>query len=193
MLKLYCYTDETGQDTKGKFFLVSIVLSDKEEIEILRNKIEEVENNTKGKTKWMKTNNKKKILFIKNVLNFKILKRKLYYSVYKNTIAYTPLTAMAVSKAVIHKIKNHNGKYKVDVIIDGIRKKDKDIVRKELKNLDIKYNKIKIGLKDEQDVLLRLADSFAGFIRDYLENEKYAINLVSKQDFKRIFIEILKK
>jgi hypothetical protein len=36
MQKLYCYTDETGQDTKGKLFLVSVVITEKE----LKDKIE---------------------------------------------------------------------------------------------------------------------------------------------------------
>ena len=190
MLKLYCYTDETGQDTKGKFFLVSILLSDKKQTEELKSRISEIEKNTKGKTKWTKTDNKRKVLFLRIILKLKILRKNLYYSVYQNTTAYTPLTAMAVSKAVIHKIKNYDGKYKVNIVIDGLRKKDREIVRKELKNLNIKYNKIKIGLKDEQDVLLRLSDALAGFTRDYLENEKYALDLIDKQDFKKIFIEI---
>lgn len=190
MLKLYCWTDETGQDTRGKFFLVSILLSNKEQLEELRNKINEIEKKTKGKTKWTKTDNKRKILFLKTILNLRVLRKNLYYSVYQNTTAYTPLVAMSVSKAVIHKIKNYDGKYKVNVVIDGLRKKDKEIVRIELKNLNIKYSKIKVGLKDEQDVLLRLADALAGFARDYLENEKYAIDLVDKQSFKKFLIKI---
>jgi hypothetical protein len=190
MVKLYCYTDETGQDTKGKFFLVSIVLSDKEKIEELKIVIGKLEEETKGKTKWTKTDNKKKLLFLKEFFNLDILRKHLYYSVYENTTAYTPLTAMAISKAVIYKTKNYHGKYKVNIAIDGLRKKDKEIIRKELKSLDIKYNKIKLGLKDEQDILLRLADALAGFIRDYLENEKYAVDLIDKHNFKKIFIEV---
>lgn len=190
MLKLYCYTDETGQDTKGKFFLVSILLSDKEQIEELKNRIGEIERNTKGKTKWTKTDNKRKILFLDVILKLKILRKNLYYTVYQNTVAYTPLVAMAVGKAVIRRIKNYSGKYKVNVVIDGLKKMDGEIVRKELKNLNIKYGKIKIELKDEQDVLLRLVDALAGFARDYLENEKYAIDLIDKQEFKNFFVEI---
>ncbi len=190
MLKLYCWTDETGQDTRGKFFLVSILLSNKEQTEELKNRISEIEKKTKGKTKWTKTDNKRKILFLKTILNLRVLRKNLYYSVYQDTTAYTPLTAMAISKAVIYKVKNYDGKYKVNIVIDGLGKKDREIVRKELKNLNIKYNKIKIGLKDEQDVLLRLVDALAGFIRDYLEKEKYALDLIDKQDFKTFFIEI---
>ena len=188
--KVYCYVDETGQDTGGKFFLVSILLSGKEELQELRDKISEIESKTKGKTRWAKTDNKRKISFLKIILNLKILKGNLYYSVYQDTTAYTPLVAMAISKAIIHRTKNYEGKYKVNIVIDGLGKKDRDIARKEFKNLNIKYNKIKVGLKDEQDVLLRLADAMAGFIRDYLEGEKYAVNLIGKQDFKKIFTEI---
>ena len=190
MVKLYCYTDETGQDTKGKFFLVSIVLSNKEKIEELRTAIDKLEKNTKGKTKWTKTDNKRKILFLKELFNLDILRKHLYYSVYENTAAYTPLTAMAISKAIIYATKSYDGKYKVNITIDGLRKKDKEIIRKELKNLNIRYNKIKLGLKDEQDILLRLADALAGFIRDYLENEKYAANLIDRHNLKKIFIEV---
>jgi len=41
MQKLYCYIDETGQDTKGKLFLVSIVIQEQEREE-LREKIERI-------------------------------------------------------------------------------------------------------------------------------------------------------
>ena len=32
MQKLYCYVDETGQNTEGDLFVVSIVLTEKEKV-----------------------------------------------------------------------------------------------------------------------------------------------------------------
>jgi hypothetical protein len=34
--KLYCYVDETGQDTKGDLFLVALVITGSERDEVLR-------------------------------------------------------------------------------------------------------------------------------------------------------------
>jgi len=81
-------------------------------------------------------------------------------------------------------------KYSVNIIIDGLNKTEREIVRKELKNLNIKYRKVKSNLKDEQDVFLRLVDCLAGFIRDYLEKEKYAINLFKQYDFIKLLTKI---
>jgi hypothetical protein len=49
-------------------------------------------------------------------------------------------------------------------------------VRKDLKQLKVKYDTIR-GMKDEQIVFLRLADCFAGFIRDYIEERTYTKEL----------------
>ena len=54
--KLYCYVDETGQDTKGKFFLVTVVLKEQSHLTILQAKLEEIEKATKKNfLKWTKT------------------------------------------------------------------------------------------------------------------------------------------
>lgn len=187
--KYYCYVDETGQDTKGDFFLVSLLISEKEDLTGLRKTLSLIEADTKGKTKWTKTNNKNKVEYIRKVLSVNILKNKAFYSVYNNTTAYTPLTAMTISKAVINRTVN-GGDYRVNIVIDGLRKSDRQIIRIELKNLGIKYDKIKINLKDEQEILLRLADALAGFVRDYSEGKKYAGEILGKNEFNKIFRKI---
>lgn len=46
MQKIYCYVDETGQDTKGELFLVSVVIA-KDERDNLIEKLEEIERSTR--------------------------------------------------------------------------------------------------------------------------------------------------
>ncbi len=41
-IKFYCYVDETGQDTAGRFFLVSVVLIDSGKKDELENQLEEI-------------------------------------------------------------------------------------------------------------------------------------------------------
>ena len=42
--KIYCFVDETGQDTGGKLFLVSVVVKGKDHLHALRNKLEQQKN-----------------------------------------------------------------------------------------------------------------------------------------------------
>lgn len=62
--------------------------------------------------------------------------------------------------------------YQVNIIIDALSRSDAQKIRNQLKLLKIHYRVIK-GLKDEQSVLLRLADSMAGFLRDCHEKKAY--------------------
>jgi hypothetical protein len=45
-----------------------------------------------------------------------------------------------------------------------------------------------ISLKSK--ITQELTFSLAGFVRDYLENEKYARDLIEKSDFKKLFNEV---
>ena len=77
---------------------------------------------------------------------------------------------MTISKAMNAVTKED---YFVLVIVDGLTKKDMEKMRVDIKNLEVRYSHIK-GMKDEQSVFLRLADSMAGLVRDYMEGDKYA-------------------
>jgi hypothetical protein len=67
----------------------------------------------------------------------------------------------------------------VTVIIDGLNDKERDVVREELKKLKIKYRKIR-GMKDEQNIFLRLSDAMAGFLREVHEGETYTKGLIKR-------------
>lgn len=72
-----------------------------------------------------------------------------------------------------------NENYTVTVIIDGLNYKERDVVRKELKKLKIKYRKIR-GMKDEQNIFLRLSDAMAGFLREVYEGEQYTKQFIKR-------------
>lgn len=171
-IKLCSYVDETGQDTEGRFFLVCVVLLEQSERDSLEAVLESIERKTgKGKTKWKYTNIKIKRSFLQEIVAIKELRKSLFYSVYCDTIKYNYVTSLTVVKSV--KVVTADEDYFVSVIIDGLTKKDTEKVRIILKDMKIKYKNIR-GMKDEQNVFLRLADALAGFIRDYLEGDKYA-------------------
>ena len=184
--KLYCYVDETGQDGLQKFFLVSVVITDSLRKQGIEQQLETIEEETgKKKLKWTKTKMSIRKLFIEKIIRTKGLKNSIFYSMYPDGKAYTHLTSLSVAKAVFAKNENN---YTVTVIIDGLTKKDTEKVRRDLKQLKVKYDNIR-GMKDEQSAFLRLADCFAGFIRDYIEKQPYAKDLFKQLKEQEIVFE----
>lgn len=186
LTKLYCYVDETGQDTKGELFLVAVVLKEINNLTILEKRLEKIEQETgKKKLKWKKTNNEIKKRYLQELIQIKDLRNSVYYARYQASKEYSKLTSLTIAKAVLAK---QNDKYSVTIIIDGLNDKERDVVREELKKLKIKYRKIR-GMKDEQNVFLRLADAMAGFLRDVTEKQLYTKTFMRRLQAARIVIE----
>lgn len=184
--KLYCFVDETGQDTEGKLFLVAVVLKEQEHIMSIQNKLEKIEKSTKKNLlKWTKTPFKVSKHYLDELMRLKELKEAIFYSTYHNTKSYTVLTAQTIAKAVFARKVDD---YRVNIIIDGLNKKEMEKVRKELKKLKVHYKKIK-GMRDEQNVFLRLADAIAGFLRDYVEKQTYTKFLFRKFKEQKMIVE----
>jgi len=187
MEKLDCFVDETGQDTKGKFFLVAIVLKERKNLRFLEKQLENIEIKTSKRfSKWGKTHYKNKKNYLLQVADIKALTNSVFYSVYQNTKKYTPLISFSIAKAVFAKKENN---YQVKIVIDGLNKKEVEKVRKDLKKLRVRYRKIR-GMKDEQSSFLRLADAIAGFVRDFFEKQVYTKSIMRKLKKNGVLIEI---
>ncbi|OGC47704.1 hypothetical protein A2886_02940 [candidate division WWE3 bacterium RIFCSPHIGHO2_01_FULL_42_13] len=186
MIKLYCYVDETGQDTAGELFLVAVVLKEAHEVDFLEKRLEEIEAETgKKQLKWKKASNKIKKSYLKEISQLKELKQTVYYSIYRSSKEYSKLTSLTIAKTVLSKGLDD---YSVHIIIDGLNNKEREIVRSELKTLRIKYGKIR-GMRDQQSVFLRLADAMAGFLRDIAEEKLYTSEFVISFKNSEILVE----
>ena len=189
MHKLYCYVDETGQDTLGKIFLVSIVVSDQKEKDFLEGKLSDIEQRTGKKlAKWNSAPHRLRIDYLNEVFTLKKLKNNICYGIFKETKEYVALTTYTIAQSIHQKVTKN---YQATIIIDGLHKKDREKVSRGLKSLHIRYRKIR-GAKDESSSLLRLADSIAGFLRDYIEDKKYAQEIFRRFKLSN-FIEEIKK
>ncbi len=81
--KLYCFADETGQDTKGQLFLVAIVLHEADGIGTIEAKLSALEKESgKNKLKWKKTSNQVKIRYLEELVDIPDLKNSIYYSIW---------------------------------------------------------------------------------------------------------------
>ena len=173
-LKLYCYVDETGPDTKGEFFLVSVVALEGELREATEASLERIETRTKKyNRKWRGTKHDIRIDYLWDILQVKQLSGSIFYATYRGQTNYIPLIAQTIIKVIILKAE---GDYQATIIIDGINEAEQKRVKRLLKESHIRYKKVR-GPKDESTALLRLADAMAGFLRDYHEERDYANRL----------------
>ena len=187
--KIYCYVDETGQDTNGKLFVVSVIVSEKDR-DLFLHEIETLEKASgKGRLKWGRTKKELKLLYLSQIfLKFKDLSA-LRYSVFNNTKDFDLATIVAITKAI--KFKNKHKNYKSLVYIDALTKSKRPAYARELRKLGVFTQKIKEVRKDENNPAIRLADSIAGWVRDVFEgNDLELIKAYKKAIKNKILVEV---
>lgn len=168
--RLYCYVDESGQDTKGALFLVSVIIAEQER-EQLANELEEIERDTrKGLSKWNKTSFARRLAYMRAVLSRQSFAGKIFYAHYANSQAYIELTIYTTAKAILY--KSAERAYQATITVDGLSEVEIKRFSKGLRQLSIKVRKVR-GARDESAALIRLADAVAGFVRDQIEGQEY--------------------
>jgi len=167
--KLYCYVDETGQDTQGELFIVSVVVTDWERNRIIQS-CEAIEREIgKGRVKWIKTRYDRRLAYIKRILQAPIFRGKLYFAVFRDTRDYLGLTVWTIARAILAQVQEP---YKVTVLVDGLPRSREREIGKRLRRLGIRTRKIRGVKKDENDALMRLADAICGFVRAAIEGQQ---------------------
>lgn len=186
MQKLYCYVDETGQDTWGVLFLVSVVITEEERDKIKEELFKIEQRSRKLAAKWHKTSQERRIQYLKEIVSRNIFKNQIFFSVYRKSQEYVDLTILTVAKAIL---KRASEEYAATVFVDGLARGERRKFASGLRNLKVKIKKVR-GARDEGDPLIRLADAFAGFLRDYTEGKIYAKELYDSAVSARIISEI---
>lgn len=175
-MKIYAYVDETGQDTGGDFFLVAVVVlvANREE---LRKDLQEIERQSgRRKRKWAKSNNQERQKYIELLLNNKKFKNNLFYSAHRGSGEFAKLTILTTALAINERVA---GDYKATIVIDGLDSSLYPRYAAGLRGLRIKTRKVR-GIRDEADEFIRLADSVAGFVRDYLDGIEWTKDFYEK-------------
>ena len=166
--KLYCYVDESGQDTNGEFFIVAIVVVGGDH-ERLRQRCIDIETQArKGVRKWAKSNRERRLVCIQSVLGDAELRGRLYFAFYRFTQDYLAATVQTISLALHHVTVGEE--YKATVLIDGLSRADKRKVGLLLRRSGMSVQKVR-GIDDESEPLIRLADAICGFARSAFEGD----------------------
>ncbi len=165
--KLYCYIDETGQDTLGELFIVAIVVTDERQRE-LEKSLEAIEASTGKKTKWMKTRDKVRTAYAAALVDqeFPAMIFVKKYTATKR--GFDELEVLATTQALgAYREVNAIGdnEYKVTITVDGLSKTTAARMASEFRRVGIKTRKI-VGKRDESSAIIRLADAIAGLVRE---------------------------
>lgn len=176
--KLYAYVDESGQDTKGFLFVVSVLILENE-LDKICAELEKIEIETKKKNmKWNKAHHEFREAYIEKILKTEKLRGKIFFEMFSDTKKYIELTSFATAKAILK--KSGNGDYKVTVFVDGFKKKEIEIFSKGLRDLNIRTRKIRGVKKDENNAFIRLVDAICGLVRDKEDGNEWASKITAK-------------
>jgi hypothetical protein len=185
--KLPCYIDESGQDTKGVIFLVSVIITEDERDEVVQ-LLEKIEQQSeKGRVKWMEAKDKARVAYIKAVLGEPKLKGCLNYAIYHNNSDYWALTVLTTARAILACSYED---YQASIFVDGLPKTLIRAFATELRHLHIRTKKVRGVKKDENNALIRLADALCGFVRAAKSGRQELETLLEKAKVENVVREV---
>jgi len=186
--KLYAYVDESGQDTKGFVFVVSILILENE-LESVCEELEKIEMESgKKNMKWNKSRHNFRKSYIEGILKTKSLRGKMFFEIFSDTKKYIELTSFATAKAILR--KSSNADYKVTIFVDGFKKKEVEIFSRGLRDLNIRTRKIRGVKKDENNAFIRLVDAMCGLVRDNEDGNDWAKKATARLIKERYIYEL---
>lgn len=189
--KLYCFVDETGQDTLGELFIVAVVVSDERQQE-LENSLEHLEQDSgKHRRKWLKSRDRERQAYISTLTDQK-LPATIFVKNYRDKTAFDELEVLTTAQA-LNVYREECGiagdGYKVTITIDSLSKTMAVRMGSEFRKLGIKTRKV-IGKKDEASAIIRLADAIAGLVREAHEGRAEYKKLEAKLKKNKLLYEL---
>lgn len=188
MQKLYCYVDESGQDTQGKFFIVALVaVSNTATRDKVEKKLSKLELQLGKKTDWRHTRVEVKIAYLKKVMQLEELRGGIFYALFRGIKNYDFALSQAIIKAIEVLQTTMVKPPKVTISIEGeLSETKKKKVSRALRKAKIRYRTLR-GERFSSNSLVRLADACAGFISDWERGKSYMEELLSHPRFSAFF------
>lgn len=187
-LKLYCYADETGQHTQGRIFIVAAIITTGDQREKIERRLEKLERESgKGFLKWKGSSTKRKVDYLSKILQVNALQNSLFYGLYRNTRDYSRLVGTTIAKAI--KVFSQDKDYRATIYVHGLSSAEEKQVVAVLREFNIKRRKVG-GLRHESSAFIRLADAFAGFLREYDEGDAYTQKLFQALLAKQFIVNV---
>lgn len=181
LVKLYCYVDESGQHTathptKEHIFVVASAVFQDDRREIAEELCLEFENASgKRRRKWNSCGRESRMTYVKLVIEHEHFRNALSISTFRmaTSIDYDMRTILSITKAIVAHRPDHD-EYTSDIFIDGISRTKQTEYANELRKLGVRVRRIHQA-RDESHALIRLADAFAGLVREAEQGQEEAL------------------
>ncbi|MDH3603453.1 MAG: DUF3800 domain-containing protein [Candidatus Tectomicrobia bacterium] len=165
--KLYVYSDESGQDTEGRLFVVATMAVPAEDQVRNRGLLEHIEKESgKGKRKWTHATPRQRRVYMESVLRRRSFHGRLFYAHFTDTTAYAHCTLETIAGSVNRVAVGQP--CDATILIDGLprnlRHRSAASLRWQLPQESVRVEKVR-GLNEQSDALMRLADALAGLVR----------------------------
>lgn len=132
-IKLTAFVDESGQDTEGEIFVVTIVVLENEK-QGLANMLDRIEvESGKRNVKWHKAGHSVRKDYMERLLAEKDIRGVVFVDVFRDTKEYIELTSNATAKAVLKKAGRRG--YKAAIFVDGLKRKEVETFSRGLRDL----------------------------------------------------------
>lgn len=178
MQKLYAYVDESGQDTKGRIFVVGVVVLEKEYDHILKELKRIEETSKKQVKKWHRALYQYRQAYVNALAQNPLFRGTLFFETFTNSKQYIEMTSFATAKAILKKVVDND--YEATIFIDGFRKRELEIFIQGLRDLHIKRRKVRGVRNEESESFILLADALCGLVRDADGGDEWAITILNK-------------
>ena len=121
----------------------------------------------KGAGKWKKATYARRLEYMRLVVESSLFVGRLAYAAYTESQDYDAMKAITIARAVRHV----GGDTQKAIVIDGLRRREFREWGKRIRKQGVNIWKV-AGANDENDSLIRLADSVCGMVRDALYDHK---------------------
>jgi hypothetical protein len=175
--KLYAYVDESGQDTRGTLFVVSVLVASDQHDQIGHELLAIEEASGKRAIKWHRARPEYRQAYVEAIARLKSLKGALFVETFTNATQYSDLTAYAAAKAILSRARDD---YEVTVFVDGLRKNEVPKFGRGLQLLRVRIRKVRGVRRDENNQYIRLVDAICGLVRDATDGNHWARQMVDR-------------
>jgi hypothetical protein len=167
MRKLYCYVDESGQDTfaqpnRRHIFVVGVVIANQNRDALSRacERYEQISG--KGKFKWNSAERTRRLHYMHLILHDKRFRQVLRFSSFHHITKkdFDASTVKGIAWAAL--LSAPSPPFVIQVRVDGLAKKKRSEYRQGLKRM----GEVKGVPREKSSPLTRLADALAGMVRD---------------------------
>src|SRR3989338_1868275 len=185
MATLFAYVDESGQDVKALFFVVSVLVVSSER-DALTKELEQIEQESKkDNRKWHRADYRYRRDYIERVSNLDKLKNKIFFKKFPKLKKYMEFTATATADALRQRRPD-----RVVVYVDGLPKGQIPAFKRQLKPSLKKPTKVQGVRKEENNTFIRLLYSIFRLVRDASEDNEWAKDMVRRLKRRGLITEL---